>query len=69
MHKTCSSKSLEKYKIMRKLLSDTMVPSSPEWRVIALTTLQKHDKYGQEFSIRNAHMVRIVFVLASGVRR
>ena len=30
---------------MRKLLSDPMVPSSPEWRVITPTTLQKHDTY------------------------
>ena len=33
------------------------------------TTLQEHDKYGREFSIRNAHMIRIVFVSACGVRR
>ena len=35
MHVTRSSKSFEKYKIMRKLLSDPMTPqNNPEWRVI-----------------------------------
>ena len=30
------------------------------------TTLRKHDKYGRKFSIRNAHMIRIVFVSVCG---
>ena len=35
MHVTRSSKSLEKYKIMQKLLSDPMTShNNPEWRVI-----------------------------------
>ena len=59
---------MEKYIIMRKLLSDPMVPSSPEWRVITPTTLQKQDKYGRESSVSEMRM-RIWFVSALGVRR
>ena len=36
-----------------------MAPSSPEWRVITTTTLQKHDKYGRESSVSE---MRIWFV-------
>ena len=56
---------------MRKLLSDPMVPSSPEWRIITPTTLQKHEKYGRESSVSEMRiiMICIVFVSALGVRR
>ena len=36
-----------------------MVPSSPKWRVIAPTALQKNDKYGRESSVSE---MRIWFV-------
>ena len=63
----CSSKYLEKYKIIRKLLSDPMVLSSPEWRAITPSPYRNMTSIDESF--RNAHTIRIVFVSAWGMRR
>ena len=65
---TCSSKSLEKYRIMRKLLSNPMVLSSPEWRVITPTTLQKNDKYGRESSVSEMRIYFVSYLYRHGER-
>ena len=70
---TWSWKSLEKYTIMRKLLSYPMISSSPEWWVnihpYVYDPTETRQVWTREFSIRNAHMIRTVFVSAWGVRR
>ena len=65
---TCSSKSLEKNTIMRKLLPDPMVSSSSEWRGITpmYTTIQKHDKYGRESSVSEMRIWFISYLYRPG---
>ena len=51
---------------MRKLLSDPKVPSSPEWRVITPTTLQKHDRYGWESSVSEMRLWFVSYLYRPG---